>query len=152
MSISINAQHLTIYQDPKPFRRQEDPVRDNVVDDYNDDNQIKETNADLESGEQKPQKADKLNNEDIKTEHDDTAYDVERLLARKSFDGKIHYECKCIDRSAPTWESIENIGEHLIDEYHTKYTKQGKRRERERQGYLFFSTETTIMSKVSTKK
>ncbi|XP_063438465.1 uncharacterized protein LOC134719390 [Mytilus trossulus] len=129
MKSLINAQHLRIYHDPRIFRRQDDIiVTPQNSDEENDDHQPNADNADT------------VNNEVDKEIVDETTYEVECLLGKKTMNGVVHYKCKWKDGSTPTWEPIDNIAENLIEDYHIKYTQQGKRRKRKgNQNYQYFN-------------
>ncbi|CAG2224481.1 unnamed protein product [Mytilus edulis] len=119
MKSLINAQHLRIYHDPRIFRRQDDII---VTPQNNDeDNNDHQQNVD---------NAQSVNNEVDKEIVDETTYEVECLLGKKTMNGVVHYKCKWKDGSTPTWEPIDNIAENLIEDYHIKFTQQGKRRKR----------------------
>lgn len=129
MKSLINAQHLRIYHDPRIFRRQDDIiVTPQNNDEENDDHQPNADNAQT------------VNNEVDKEIVDETTYEVECLLGKKTMNGVVHYKCKWKDGSTPTWEPIDNIAENLIEDYHIKFTQQGKRRKRKgNQNYRYFN-------------
>ncbi|CAC5362606.1 unnamed protein product [Mytilus coruscus] len=105
--------------DPRLFRRQDDIIlTPHNNDEENDDHQPNADNAQT------------VSNEVDKEIVDETTYEVECLLGKKTINGVVHYKCKWKDGSTPTWEPIDSIAENLIEDYHIKYTQQGKRRKR----------------------
>ena len=142
MKSLINAQHLRLYHDPRPYRSQEEnqtPQPNRNVDQADGDTQDEMPNP---PANERIEEVDDIpfNESDTESEKEEPEmYDVERLLGKKTINGKVHYKCKWTDGSPSTWEPEENITEKLIQEYHIHYTQQGKRRKKRRkQGYRYF--------------
>ncbi|CAG2212333.1 unnamed protein product [Mytilus edulis] len=64
------------------------------------------------------------------TNDDDNDFIAEKLLAKKRRQGKNYYKVKWVGYKKTTWEPEENIGEGLLVEFYTKFTKSGTKRKR----------------------
>ena len=64
-------------------------------------------------------------------------YPVEKILATKMMGSKRHYRVKWQGPDPPSWLPATDIAPTLIVEYHTKFTKTGKRRKRP--AYKYFT-------------
>ena len=132
MKSLINAQHLRLYHDPRPLRRQEELV-ENQVGQVTDESEPEQETQEIGNDQTLPES-------DIPTQADDTTYEVERLLGKKLINGKLHYKCKWTDGSPPSWEPVENIAEDLVEDFHVTFTQKGTRRKkRKRQNYKYFN-------------
>ncbi|VDI24907.1 Hypothetical predicted protein [Mytilus galloprovincialis] len=115
------------YIDPRDHRDipeiQRDVIKNNrdKVDDIND---VQNDNI------------DRSQNDNAQMQQNDEAYDenndfiAEKLLAKKRRQGKNYYKVKWVGYKKTTWEPEENIGEGLLVESNTKFTKSGTKSKR----------------------
>lgn len=70
-------------------------------------------------------------NDQTQSETDnDSEFLAEKLVAKKKRNGKNYYRVKWVGYKKTTWVAEEDIGEGLLVEFYTKYTKSGKLRKK----------------------
>ena len=146
----INAQHLRLYCDPRPYRRQTEEVpqlenEDNprpyrrqteeVPQLVNEDNGVNRQVPEINDNVHKEATLQPQSDEDERINQ--PMYDVERFLGKKTIKGHVHYKCKWSDGSPSSWEPAENITEKFIEEYHMRYTQGKRRKHKRKQGYRY---------------
>ena len=79
------------------------------------------------------QQNDALLQQNDETNNVDNDFIAEKLLAKKRRQCKNYYKVKWVGykkTTCKTWEPEENIGEGLLVEFYTKFTKSGTKRKR----------------------
>lgn len=101
----------------------DDVQNDNIDRSQNDDAQMQQNDAQMQQNDALLQQNDETNDED-------NDFVAEKLLAKKRRQGKNYYKVKWVGYKKTTWEPEENIGEGLLVEFYTKFTKSGTKRKR----------------------
>ncbi|CAG2239543.1 unnamed protein product [Mytilus edulis] len=130
----IHTNRMKPYIDPRDHRNFPD-IQRNVaqnnrekvddIDDVQNDNidRTQNDNAQMQQNDSQMQQNDETND-------DDNDFIAEKLLAKKRRQGKNYYKVKWVGYKKTTWEPEENIGEGLLVEFYTKFTKSGTKRKR----------------------
>ncbi|VDI82878.1 Hypothetical predicted protein [Mytilus galloprovincialis] len=92
----------------------DDVQNDNIDSSQNDDEQMQQNDALLQQNDE--------------TNDEDNDFIAEKLLAKKRRQDKNYYKVKWVGYKKTTWEPEENIGEGLLVEFYTKFTKSGTKR------------------------
>ncbi|CAG2200816.1 unnamed protein product [Mytilus edulis] len=150
----IHANRIKPYEDPRNVR---EPVRQNN-DDLNDNSSQNDDSIDIDKNDdetQLPNNVDDPNlgqdnqndiddNDQTQSETDnDSEFLAEKLVAKKKRNGKNYYRVKWVGYKKTTWVAEEDIGEGLLVEFYTKYTKSGKLRKKETK-QLFYKSKYGI--------
>ncbi|VDI65535.1 Hypothetical predicted protein [Mytilus galloprovincialis] len=100
-----------------------DDIQNDIIDGTQTDAQIQQNDAQMQQNGALLQQNDETND-------DDNDFIAEKLLAKKRRQGKNYYKVKWVGYKKTTWEPEENIGEGLLVEFYTKFTKSGTKRKR----------------------
>ncbi|CAC5414433.1 unnamed protein product [Mytilus coruscus] len=130
----IHANRIKPYEDPRNVREQ---VRRNN-DDLNDSNFQNNDSIDIDKNKDETQLPNNVNDENLEQDKqndtdkndqtqsetdDDSEFLAEKLVAKKKRNGKNLYRVKWVGYKKTTWVAEEDIGEGLLVEFYTKYTK-----------------------------
>ncbi|VDI21564.1 Hypothetical predicted protein [Mytilus galloprovincialis] len=103
---------------------------DNMDKSQNNDEKMQQNDAHMQQNDAHMQQNDALlqQNDETNDEHND--FIAEKLLAKKRRQGANYYKVKWVGYKKTPWEPEENIGEGLLIEFNTKFTKSGTKRKR----------------------
>lgn len=131
----IHANRLKHYEDPRNYRT---PNNDQNQDD--DDNQATnntnnnpvpdKASTDNKNNDKNDDKDKDNNGIDNDNDDDQDEFLAEKLVAKRKRNGKNYYRVKWVGYKRTTWVPEEDIGEGLLVDFYTKYTKDGKLRKK----------------------
>ena len=88
----------------------------------NENDQIEQINTQNEQNQEPAQEA----NRDLAEPN----YFVEKILASTNYKGEKLYKVKWLGLKNTTWERKSTLPENLVNEFHIKYSAQGRKRKR----------------------